>query len=283
MEIKKVGVVGCGAMGGGIVEVCARAGYPVVVSEINQGFLDKGMGAIKSRLDRAIKKGRLAQEEEDAILGRIKGTTDNDDFADCDIVIEAIIEDLDAKKELFISLDEICPKHTILASNTSSLPITDMAAATKRIERVVGLHFFNPVPVMKLAEIIPNPFTDEDVTSSTKAFAESIGKTAVMAKDTPGFIVNRIIVAATREAFKLEEMGISKEDIDAAMELGANWPMGPFKLLDLLGIDITYHMWSALYDEFKDPVWAPPLLLKQMFLAGRYGRKTGKGFYDYGK
>jgi 3-hydroxybutyryl-CoA dehydrogenase len=268
-------------MGSGIVEVCARSGYPVVVSEINEELLNKGLGMIKASLARGVQKGKVSKEDEQATLGRIKGTTEIKDFADCDIVIEAILENMDAKRNLFGSLDEICPKQTIFASNTSALSITEMASATKRLERVIGFHFFNPVPVMRLIEVVRTLFSDEEVINTAKEFGKSIGKQAVLADDRPGFIVNRILVQSLREAIKLMEEGISKEDIDTAMKLGANWPMGPLELLDFLGLDVGYDMWSALYKEYMDPIWAPPLILKQMVLAGRHGRKTGKGFYDY--
>jgi 3-hydroxybutyryl-CoA dehydrogenase len=282
MEIKKVGVVGCGLMGSGIAQVCAQYGYPTVVSEVNDELLNKGLGMIKSSLAKSVAKDKMTKEEEEALLSRLKGTTDIKDFADCDLIIEAIIENMDEKKKLFSTLDRICPEHTIFASNTSSLSITEMAAATKRPDKVIGLHFFNPVPVMRLLEVVHTILCTEEVINTAKSFGQSIGKTVVLAKDTPGFIVNRLAVPFILEAVRMYEAGIAtKEDIDTAVTLGLNHPMGPLTLVDFLGLDTTYYICNVMYDELKDPLFASPLLLRRMVTSGHYGRKTGKGFYDY--
>jgi 3-hydroxybutyryl-CoA dehydrogenase len=282
MEIKKVGVVGCGLMGSGIAQVCAQYGYPTVVSEVNDELLNKGLGMIKSSLAKSVAKDKMTKEEEEALLSRLKGTTDIKDFADCDLIIEAIIENMDEKKKLFSTLDQICPEHTIFASNTSSLSITEMAAATKRPDKVIGLHFFNPVPVMRLLEVVHTILCTEEVINTAKSFGQSIGKTVVLAKDTPGFIVNRLAVPFILEAVRMYEAGIAtKEDIDTAVTLGLNHPMGPLTLVDFLGLDTTYYICNVMYDELKDPLFASPLLLRRMVTSGHYGRKTGKGFYDY--
>jgi len=282
MEIKKVGVVGCGLMGSGIAQVCAQAGYQVVVSEINEDLLQKGLNNIKRFLAKGVERGKVTQEEMDAALARIQGTVDIQDFKDCDLVIEAIIENMEAKKELFASLDGICPPHTILASNTSSLCITEIASATKRGERVLGLHFFNPVPLMRLLEIVRTTLTSEKTFERARGFGESLGKEIVVAKDTPGFIVNLLLIPYLLDAIRALENGVAtKEDIDKGLVLGLNHPMGPFTLLDLLGLDTTLFIANAMYEEFKDSRYAAPPLLRRMVTAGHLGRKTGKGFYDY--
>jgi len=282
MEIKKVGVVGCGLMGSGIAQVCAQAGYQVVVSEINEDLLQKGLNNIKRFLAKGVERGKVTQEEMDAALARIQGTVDIQDFKDCDLVIEAIIENMEAKKELFASLDGICPPHTILASNTSSLCITEIASATKRGERVLGLHFFNPVPLMRLLEIVRTILTSEKTFERARGFGESLGKEIVVAKDTPGFIVNLLLIPYLLDAIRALENGVAtKEDIDKGLVLGLNHPMGPFTLLDLLGLDTTLFIANAMYEEFKDSRYAAPPLLRRMVTAGHLGRKTGKGFYDY--
>ena len=282
MEIKKVGVVGCGLMGSGIAQVCAQAGYQVVVSEINEDLLQKGLESIKGFLAKGVERGKVKQEEMDSALSRIQGTVDIHDFKDCDLVIEAIIENMEAKKELFASLDGICPPHTILASNTSSLCITDIASATKRGEKVVGLHFFNPVPLMRLLEIVRTILTSEETFERARAFGESLGKEIVVAKDTPGFIVNLLLIPYLLDAIRALENGVAtKEDIDKSMVLGLNHPMGPFTLLDLLGLDTTLFIADAMYGEFKDSRYAAPPLLRRMVTAGHLGRKRGKGFYNY--
>ena len=282
MEIKKVGVVGCGLMGSGIAQVCAQAGYQVVVSEINEDLLQKGLNSIKRFLAKGVERGKVTPEEMDAALARIQGTVDIQDFKDCDLVIEAIIESMEAKKEIFASLDGICRPHTVLASNTSSLCITEIASATKRGEKVLGLHFFNPVPLMRLLEIVRTILTSEETFETAREFGESLGKEIVVAKDTPGFIVNLLLIPYLLDAIRALEKGVAtKEHIDKSMVLGLNHPMGPFTLLDLLGLDTTLFIADAMYGEFKDSRYAAPPLLRRMVTAGYLGRKTGKGFYDY--
>ena len=282
MEIKTAGVAGCGLMGGGIVQTCAAAGYQVIALEANEAFLEKGLAAIEKNLSRAVEKGRLEKAEMVAILGRIKGTTHVEDLSGCDIVVEAIIEDLDMKLNLFKSLDTLCPDHTIFASNTSSIPIIEMAAATGRPDRFVGLHFFNPVPVMKLVEVISTIQSSEDTVQNATGFAESLGKKTIQAKDRAGFIVNLLLVPYLLDAVRALEMGLaSARDIDDGMVLGCGYPMGPLTLLDLVGLDTIYSITEILFNEFKDPKYAAPPLLKQMVKAGFYGRKSGRGFYDY--
>lgn len=282
MDIKKVGVVGCGLMGRGIVEVAARAGYEVIVSEINQELLDKGMAAIDASLARAVKAAKATEEEKAATMKRITGTTNTADFKVCDLVIEAAIENLELKKKIFIDLDKICPPQTILATNTSCLSVMDIAAVTKRQDKVLGVHFFNPVPLMKLLELVKTIATSEETLKTARAFGEKVGKEVVTASDTPGFIVNRLLVPFLLEAMKLLESGAAtKEDIDKAVRLGLNHPMGPFTLADLVGLDTTYFICNAMYDEMKEPRFAPPIMLKKMVTAGQHGRKSGKGFYEY--
>jgi 3-hydroxybutyryl-CoA dehydrogenase len=282
MEIKKVGVVGCGLMGSGIAEVCARSGYSVVVSEINQKLLDKGMAALKSSLDKAVSKGKLAEQDRKATLERLQGTTKMEDFKDCDLAIEAVIENLEEKKKVFASLDKVCPPHAILASNTSCLSILEMAMATKRPTQVIGMHFFQPVPVMRMVEIVKSILSSEDVIETAKSFSSSLGKEVILAKDVPGFLVNRLGFPYMMNAIRiLEEGWTTIEEIDRAWMLATNSPMGPFMLMDFAGLDTMYAMACAMYDEFKDRLYAPPPLLKKMVIAGQIGRKGGKGFYDY--
>lgn len=284
MEIKKVGVVGCGLMGSGIVEVCARSGYSVVVLEVNQEFLDKGMASIKSSLDKAVSRGKLTEQEKDATLGRLRGTIKVDDFSDCDLVIEAVIENMDEKKRVFASLDKVCPAHAILASNTSCLSILQMATATERPSQVIGMHFFQPVPVMNLVEIIKTIVCSDETVNAAQAFSVSLGKEVIFAKDTPGFLVNRLGFPFMMNAIRiLDEGWTTVEQLDRAWMLGTNSPMGPFTLMDFAGLDTMYSMACAMYDEFKDRLYAPPPLLKAMVAAGRLGRKSGRGFYDYSK
>ena len=284
MEIKKVGVVGCGLMGSGIVEVCARAGYDVVVSEINDEFLQKGMDRINKSLSRAVSKGKATQEEMDAALARVKGTTDTADFAPCDLVIEAAIENMELKKKIFTELDGILRPEAIIGSNTSSLCITEMASVTQRGDKVLGIHFFNPVPVMPLLELVRTILTSDETLAIAQEFGQSVGKTTVVAKDTPGFIVNRLLIPYLLDAVRIYEDGLAtREDIDTAIKLGLNHPMGPLTLLDLVGLDTTLFIADAMFEEFKDPRYAAPPLLRRMVLAGHLGRKSGQGFYDYSK
>ena len=284
MEIKKVGVVGCGLMGSGIVEVCAKAGYEVVVSEINDEFLQQGMDRLNKSLSRAVSKGKATQEEMDAALARVKGTTKAADFADCDLVIEAAIENMELKKQIFAELDGILRPEAIIGSNTSSLCITEMASATQRGDRVLGIHFFNPVPIMPLLELVRTILTSDESLAVAQEFGQSVGKTTVVAKDTPGFIVNRLLIPYLLHAVRIYEDGLAtREDIDTAIKLGLNHPMGPLALLDLVGLDTTLFIADAMFEEFKDPRYAAPPLLRRMVLAGHLGRKSGKGFYDYSK
>jgi 3-hydroxybutyryl-CoA dehydrogenase len=282
MKIKKVGVVGCGLMGSGIVEVCTKAGYEVVVSEINEDFLQKGMDRLNKSLSRAVSKGKATQEEMDAALARIKGTTKVADFADCDLVIEAAIENMELKKQIFAELDGILRPEAIIGSNTSSLCIAEMASATKRGDKVLGIHFFNPVPVMPLLELVRTILTSDETLAMAQEFGQSVGKTTVVAKDTPGFIVNRLLIPYLLHAVRIYEDGLAtREDIDTAIKLGLNHPMGPLTLMDLVGLDTTLFIADAMFEEFKDPRYAAPPLLRRMVLAGHLGRKSGKGFYDY--
>ena len=282
MEIKQVGVVGCGQMGGGITQVCAQSGYPVIVSEINEELLNKGLTSINSSLTKAVAKERITQQDKDATLARIKGTTDMKDFSNCDLVIEAAIENLDLKKKIFVELDKICPKPAILATNTSCLSIIDIAMATTRPDKVLGLHFFNPPPAMKLMEIVKTIATSDETLEIGKSFGKSLGKTTIIAQDAPGFIVNRLMVPQILNAIRMLEAGVAtKEDIDTGLTLGLNHPLGPLSLADLVGLDTLYFIANSIYDEFKDPQFASPTLLKKMVTAGWLGRKTGKGFYDY--
>lgn len=282
MNIRKVGVVGCGLMGSGIAQVAAQSGCETLVSELNQETLDRGLAGIRKQLDRAVEKGRMSAEDREATLGCLQGTISLEDYADCDIVIEAIVENLSEKKVLFKSLDGICKPETILASNTSSIPIIEMASVTGRPDKVVGLHFFNPVPVMKLVEVVRCITTSEETLEAARSFGEFLGKTPIIAKDRPGFIVNTLLVPYLLDAIRLLEAGhATREDIDTGMTLGCGYPMGPLTLLDFVGLDTTYYIAEIMFEEFKDPKYAPPTLLKQMVVAGRHGRKTGRGFYDY--
>ena len=282
MRIEKVGVVGCGLMGSGIAQVAAQAGCHVVVREVSQSALDKGLGSIDKNLQRMVDKGTLSVADRDAARARLKGTTGLSDFKECDLVVEAIIEQLPAKKDLWNELDAICPKHTVFASNTSSLSITEMSTFTKRQDRFLGLHFFNPVPIMKLVEVIRTIATDPKVEESVVEFATRCGKTPVRTTDRTGFIVNRLLVPYLLDAVRALEEGVgSIEDIDNSMKLGCGHPMGPLTLLDFVGNDTTYYIANIMFDEFKEKRFAPPPLLKRMVLMGWNGRKAGKGFYDY--
>jgi 3-hydroxybutyryl-CoA dehydrogenase len=282
MEIKKVGVVGCGLMGAGIAQISAQSNYPVVVSEINEELLNKGLKIIDKTLAKSVEKGKLAEQDKAAIQSRVKGTTKVEDLADCDLIIEAAVENMDLKKKIFADLDRICPPHAVLATNTSCLSVTEIAMATKRPDQVIGMHFFNPVPVMKLLEVVTTIVSSEETLKTVKAFGESLGKTVIVAKDTPAFIVNRVLTPLMLEAIRVLEAGLAtREDIDNGMVLGCNHPMGPLTLADFVGLDTMYYITEAMYAESKDPKFAAPLLLKRMVTAGQLGRKTGKGFYDY--
>ncbi|MGE0454096.1 MAG: 3-hydroxyacyl-CoA dehydrogenase family protein [Vicinamibacteria bacterium] len=282
MEIKTVGVVGCGLMGAGIAQVVADAGYRVIVRELSDELLKKGLGRIEGFLKKGVEKGKLAPERMQEVLGRLEGTTDLKALAACDLIIEAVIENLDLKREVYQALDAACPAHTIFASNTSSLSITEMAAFTKRADRFVGLHFFNPVPLMKLVEVVRSPLSSSESVARAFAFAGSLGKTPVRATDKTGFIVNRLLVPYLLDAIRALENGTgSVPDIDEAMKLGCGYPMGPFTLLDFVGLDTTYYIANIMFDEFRETRFASPPLLKRMVQAGLHGRKTGKGFYDY--
>jgi 3-hydroxybutyryl-CoA dehydrogenase len=284
MAIGTVGIVGFGQMGGGIVEVAARAGYKVVVSEVNADFLAAGLEKLNASLSRAIEKGKITKAESETILGRIKQTTNLDDFRGCDIVIEAATENMVLKKKIFTDLDRACPQETILATNTSCLSVIDIAAATQRQDRVAGLHFMNPVPVMKLLEIVKTVSTSEKTLNVVVEFGKSLGKTIVLAQDIPGFLVNRPLMPFLIEAIRIYESGAAtREDVDTAITLGLNHPMGPLTLADHIGLDTVYFICSAIYDETKDSKFAPPILLKKMVTAGNLGRKAGKGFYEYNK
>ncbi len=282
MAIENVGVVGCGLMGSGIAQVCAAAGFSTMVREVSPEYLDKGIKNIEKNLARLVEKGTITEAAKSEIRGRLKGTTVIEDLKECDLVIEAIIEQLPAKRELFDSLDHLCHHKTIFASNTSSLTITEIATATRRPQRFVGLHFFNPVPVMKLVEVVRTIATDAAVYEEIVAFGTKLGKTAVRANDSPGFIVNRLLVPYLLDAIRALEEGVgSIEDIDNSMKLGCGYPMGPLTLLDFVGLDTTYYISQIMFDEFKERRFAAPPLLKRMVLAGWNGRKAGRGFYDY--
>lgn len=282
MAIQRVGVVGCGLMGSGIAQVAAAAGFETVVREANQDLLDKGLKGIEKNLSRLVEKGTITEAAKSEIRGRLHGAKGIEDLEKCDVIIEAIIENLPAKHELFRVLDEICPPATIFASNTSSLTITEIARATKRPQRFVGLHFFNPVPVMKLVEVVRTIATEPAVYEEMVAFGTKLGKTAVRAHDSTGFIVNRLLVPYLLDAIRALEEGVgSIEDIDNSMKLGCGHPMGPLTLLDFVGLDTTYYISQIMFDEFKERRFASPPLLKRMVLAGWNGRKAGRGFYDY--
>ncbi|HET7105239.1 MAG TPA: 3-hydroxyacyl-CoA dehydrogenase family protein [Candidatus Acidoferrum sp.] len=282
MAIQKVGVVGCGLMGSGIAQVCAQAGFTTVAREVSAELVEKGLNSIEKNLARLVEKGTLTEAAKNEVRGRLKGTTSLEDLKDCDLIVEAIIEQLPVKRELFGVLDKLCPPQTIFASNTSSLTITEIAAATKRPQRFVGLHFFNPVPVMKLVEVVKTISTDPAVYDEMVAFGAKLGKTPVRANDSGGFIVNRLLVPYLLDAIRALEEGVgSVVDIDNSMKLGCGYPMGPFTLLDFVGLDTTYYISQIMFDEFKEKRFAAPPLLKRMVLAGWNGKKSGRGFYDY--
>ena len=282
MPIKRVGVVGFGLMGSGIAQVCAQAGYDTVVREVGQPLLEKGFGRVESSLARVVKSGKMTEEDAKTARGRMRGTTALEDLKDCDLVIEAVIEEMGAKKEVFGTLDRICPATTIFVSNTSSLTIVEMATSTKRPDRFAGLHFFSPAQIMPLVEIVQALTTSDETIATLRGFVTSLGKTGVVCKDTPGFIVNRLMVPYLLGAIRALEQGVATvEEIDTAVKLGLRHPMGPFELIDYTGLDINLHVANVFFDEFKDPSVAPPALLKRMVLAGRLGVKVGRGFYEY--
>lgn len=284
MEIKKVGICGCGLMGSGIAEVASKAGFNVIVCEVNNEFLKKGMGRIEKSLSRAIEKGKIDEAGKKAVLDKINGSTRVDDLGDCDIVCEAIVENLDEKIRLYKQLDNIVKKEAIFASNTSSLSITEMGASTSRPDKFCGLHFFNPVPVMKLVEVVKTVATSNSTFGTAKAFAEKMGKVVVSCNDSPGFVVNRLLVPYLLDAIRTYEAGVAtKEDIDTGMKLGCGYPMGPLELTDYVGLDTTYYIAEILFEEYKDHHYAAPPLLKAMVKAGYHGRKAERGFYDYTK
>ena len=286
MEIRRVGVLGCGLMGSGIAQVSASAGFETVVKEVSEELIAKGFGGIEKSLAKFAEKGTITADQQKEIRGRLSGTTSFNDLADCDVIIEAIIENLDEKRSTYRQLDEICKPDTIFASNTSSLSITEMMTATsaERQRRFIGMHFFNPVPLMKLVEVVKTILTDDDVYEQAVEFGKKLGKVPVRAGDKTGFIVNRLLVPYMLDAIRALEEGVgSIVDIDNAMKLGCGYPMGPFTLGDFVGLDTTYYIAEIMFNEFREKRFAPPPLLKRMVLAGLYGRKTGRGFYDYTK
>lgn len=284
MEIKKVGVLGCGLMGSGIAQVAATAGFETVVKEVSDDLITRGFGGIEKSLAKFAEKGTITSDQQKDIRGRLSGTTSFNDLADCDIIIEAIIENLDEKRSTYRQLDELCKPETIFASNTSSLSITEMMTSTsaERQRRFIGMHFFNPVPLMKLVEVVKTILTDEDVYEQAVEFSKKLGKVPVRAGDKTGFIVNRLLVPYMLDSIRALEEGVgSIVDIDNAMKLGCGYPMGPFTLGDFVGLDTTYYIAEIMFNEFREKRFAPPPLLKRMVLAGLYGRKSGRGFYDY--
>jgi 3-hydroxybutyryl-CoA dehydrogenase len=282
MAIKTVGVLGCGLMGSGIAQVCAASGYKTIVLEVEQGLLDKGLGRTKKFLNDGVEKGKVTAEARDTTLANLSGTTAFEALKDCDLIIEVIIENLEEKAKAFAALEAVVGEHTIFCSNTSSLCITELAAKTTRPDRFAGLHFFNPVPLMKLVEVIRGLTTSEETYQAVFAFAQSLGKEPITAPDKPGFIVNRLLVPYLLDAIRAHEHGLGTvEDIDKGMKLGTGYPMGPFTLLDYVGLDTTYYIANIMFEEYREPAYAPPPLLKRMVLAGRLGRKSGQGFYKY--
>jgi 3-hydroxybutyryl-CoA dehydrogenase len=282
LEIRKVGVAGCGLMGSGIVEVAAKSGFDVVVTEVDEKALEAGKQRIRKSLDKAVEKAKLSAEDRDAALGRIRFATTLDAHSDRDLVIEAVVEDMAAKNQLFGALDKLCGAQAIFASNTSSLTVTDMAAMTSRPDRFVGLHFFNPVPVMKLVEVVRTIATSDDAFQSAFEFAKRLGKEPIAAKDNSGFVVNLLLVPYMLDAIRQLERGVaSVEDIDKGMVLGCGYPMGPFTLADFVGIDTLHKISEIMFDEYREERYAPPPLLRRIVALGRFGRKTGKGFYDW--
>lgn len=281
MNLKRIGVVGFGIMGAGIAHVCAQSGYNVLAMDLNEDLIDKGLKGINSSLKKSVEKGKMTQEEMNTIIKRIEGTTDITEFKDCDLVIEAVTEDLELKKKVFAQLDKICPAHTILATNTSVLSVTDIAVATKRPEKVLGIHFSNPVPIMKALEIVKTLATSDETLKIAHDFCISIGKKVIIVKDAAGFLANRILTPFLLNAIRMVEAGYDPEDIDNICSMGMGHPMGPLKLLDLIGIDTVYRGATAIYEELKDPQYNPPTLMRKMVAMGWHGKKTGKGFYTY--
>jgi 3-hydroxybutyryl-CoA dehydrogenase len=284
MAIRTVGVLGCGLMGSGIAQICAASGYKTIVREVDETFLRKGLERIKKFVDEGVAKGKSTADARDTTLANLSGTTTFDALRDCDVIIEAIVENLDEKKQTYASLEKVTGDQAIFVSNTSSLCITELAASTRRPDRFGGLHFFNPVPIMKLVEVIRALTTSDATYQMLFAFAKSLGKEPITAPDRPGFIVNRLLVPYLLDAIRAYENGLGTlEDIDSGMRLGCGYPMGPFTLLDFVGLDTTYYIANIMFEEFREPAYAPPPLLKRMVLAGYHGRKSGRGFYDYSK
>ena len=282
MTIKRVGVLGCGLMGSGIAQVSAAAGYPTTVKEVADDFLKKGLASIEKSLGKFVEKGTITGDKRTETLGNLKGTTKFEDLADCDIVVEAITENLQVKRETYSAIDKIVKPGAIFASNTSSLVITEMMTATKRVDRFIGMHFFNPVPVMKLVEVVGTITTSKDVLDEAMKFGSSLGKIPIRTSDRSGFIVNRLLVPYLLDAVRALEEGVGNvEDIDKGMKLGCGYPMGPFTLLDFVGLETTYFIANIMFEEFREKRFAPPPLLKRLVLAGHHGKKTGRGFYDY--
>jgi 3-hydroxybutyryl-CoA dehydrogenase len=282
MEIKTVGVLGCGLMGSGIAQVAAGSGYKTIVREVDQGVLDKGLGRLRKFLGDGVDKGKVTAEARDKTLANLSGTTSFAELGKCDLIIEAIIENVEAKSQAYAALDAVVSAHTIFCSNTSSLCITELAAKTKRPDRFAGLHFFNPVPIMKLVEVIRSLTTSDETYNTVFSFAQSLGKEPITAPDKPGFIVNRLLIPYLLDAIRSFEHGLGTvEDIDKGMKLGTGYPMGPFTLLDFVGLDTTYYIANIMFEEYREPAYAPPPLLKRMVLAGRLGKKAGQGFYKY--
>jgi 3-hydroxybutyryl-CoA dehydrogenase len=282
MQIKTVGVLGCGLMGAGIAQVCAASGYKTIVREVDQGVLDNGLGRLRKFLHDGVEKGKVTAETHDQTLANLSGTTSFADLAKCDLIVEAIIENVEAKSTSYSALDSFVADYTIFCSNTSSLCITELAAKTKRPDRFAGLHFFNPVPIMKLVEVIRSLTTSDETYRTVFSFAQSLGKDPITAPDKPGFIVNRLLVPYLLDAIRSFEHGLGTvEDIDKGMKLGTGYPMGPFTLLDFVGLDTTYYIANIMFEEYREPAYAPPPLLKRMVLAGRLGKKSGQGFYKY--
>ena len=284
MKIRQVGVLGCGLMGAGIAEVAARAGFETVVREVSEEVVEKGLEKLRGSLDKAVERGKLDAGERDKAWGRLHGVVDLGALADCDLVVEAIVENLDEKRRTFAALDAVVKEGALFASNTSSLTITQIAMATRRPDRFVGLHFFNPVPAMKLVEVVRTLLTSQEAYDAAIEVVRAFGKEPVTARDNSGFLVNRLLVPYLLDAVRAYEEGVgSIEDIDKAMQLGCGYPMGPFTLLDFVGLDTTYYIANIMFDEYREKRFAPPPLLKQMVLAGRLGRKSGRGFYEHSR